>query len=134
MPHQLITYPCAEARHLAENQIADVPTIVAAMTRLRGFAHLQIDRPVIRRGKSGHFCDKALEVVSHHAMVPNINVMDDLQARIARLSDDEKRLFALTCRSYLAACPISSIASVTMKVPLPGQGSGAISSTARTRR
>ena len=25
---------------------------VAAMTRLRGFAHLQIDRPVIRRGKS----------------------------------------------------------------------------------
>ena len=36
------------------------------MTRLRGFAHLQIDRPVIRRGNP-HFCDKALEGVSHHA-------------------------------------------------------------------
>ena len=71
-----------------------MPAIVAAMTRLRGFAHIEIDRPVIRRGKSGHFCDKALEGVSHHAIVPNVNVMDDLEARIARLSDDEKRLFA----------------------------------------
>ena len=126
---KLITYPRAEARHLAENQIADVPTIVAAMTRLRGFAHLQIDRPVIRRGKSGHFCDKALEGVSHHAMVPNVNVMDDLEARIARLSDDEKRLFALLCRSYLAAVmPDFEYRQtvVTMKVPLPGQGSAAM--------
>jgi DNA topoisomerase III len=81
---KLITYPRAEARHLAENQIADVPAIVAAMTRLRGFAHLQIDRPVIRRGKSGHFCDKALEGVSHHAVVLNVNVMDDLEARERR--------------------------------------------------
>jgi DNA topoisomerase III len=27
----------------------------------RGFAHLEINRPVIRRGKFGHFCDKALD-------------------------------------------------------------------------
>jgi DNA topoisomerase-3 len=41
--------------------------------------------------------------VSHHAVVPNVNVMDDLERRLTRLSDDEKRLFALICRSYLAA-------------------------------
>jgi DNA topoisomerase-3 len=58
---------------------------------------------VIRRGKAGHFHDKGLEGVSHHAVVPNVNVVADLEARIARLSDDEKRLFALVCRSYLAA-------------------------------
>ena len=119
---KVITYPRAEARHLAENQIADVPGIVSAMLRLRGFAHLEIDPPVIRRGKSGHFCDKALEGVSHHAIVPNVNVMDDLEKRIVRLSDDEKRLFALICRSYLASVmPDYEYRQtvVTMHVPMP---------------
>jgi hypothetical protein len=58
---KLITYPRAEARYLAKNQIGDVPAIVTALTRLHCFAHLRIDPPVIRRGKSGHFSDKALE-------------------------------------------------------------------------
>lgn len=120
---KVITYPRAEARHLAENQIADVQPIVAAMLRLRGFAHLSIDPPVIRRGKAGHFCDKALEGVSHHAIVPNVNVMDDLESRIARLSDDEKRLFALICRSYLAAVmPDYEYTQTVVTLPVPVLG------------
>lgn len=119
---KLITYPRAEARYLSENQIADVPALVGALTRLRGFAHLEIPKPVIRRGKSGHFCDKALEGVSHHAVVPNVNVMDDLEARLGRLSEDEKKLFALICRSYLAAVMPDyeyRQTTVTMGVPVP---------------
>jgi DNA topoisomerase-3 len=119
---KLITYPRAEARYLSENQIGDAPAIVAALTRLRGFAHLEIASPVIRRGKSGHFCDKALEGVSHHAVVPNVNVLDDLESRLSRLNDDEKRLFALICRSYLAAIMPDfeyQQTVVTMPVPLP---------------
>src|SRR3954469_3513711 len=100
---KLITYPRAEARYLSENQIGDAPTIVGALVRLRGFAHLEVGAPVIRRGKSGHFYDKGLEGVAHHAVIPNMNVLDDLEPRLGRLSDDEKRLFALICRSYLAA-------------------------------
>jgi DNA topoisomerase-3 len=78
---------------------------------------------VIRRGKSGHFCDKALEGVSHHAVVPNVNVLDDLETRLTGLSEDEKRLFALICRSYLAAVmPDYEYRQtvVTTSVPVPG--------------
>jgi DNA topoisomerase-3 len=121
---KLITYPRAEARYLSENQIGDAPAIVAALTRLRGFAHLEIASPMIRRGKSGHFCDRAPEGISHHAVVPNVNILDDLESRLARLSDDEKRLFALICRSYLAAVmPDYQYRQtvVTMMVPVPGE-------------
>jgi DNA topoisomerase-3 len=121
---KLITYPRAEARYLTENQIGDAPAIIAALTRLRGFAQLDIASPVIRRGKSGHFCDKALEGVSHHAIAPNVNVLDDLETRLTRLDDDEKRLFALICRSYLAAVmPDYEYRQtvVTMAVPIPGR-------------
>ncbi|WP_451970170.1 DNA topoisomerase [Azospirillum endophyticum] len=125
---KLITYPRAEARYLSENQIADAPAIVGALTRLRGFAHLDthmdVRRPVIRKGKSGHFCDKALEGVSHHAVIPNVNVLDDLESRLVRLTEDEKRLFALVCRSYLAAVMPDyeyRQTSVTMPVPVEGK-------------
>lgn len=119
---KLITYPRAEARYLSENQIADVPAITAALTRLRGFAHLDLSKPVIRKGKSGHFCDRALAGVSHHAVVPNVNVLDNLEHRLTRLSDDEKRLFAIICRSYLAAVmPDYEYRQtvVTLDVPVP---------------
>ena len=39
--------------YLSENQIADVPAITAALTRLRGFAHLDLSKPVIRRASRG---------------------------------------------------------------------------------
>lgn len=120
---KLITYPRAEARYLSENQIGDAPTIIGALVRLRGFAHIAVGQPVIRRGKSGHFCNKALDGVAHHAVIPNVNVLDDLEARLGRLSDDEKRLFALICRSYLAAVmPDYEYRQTvaTISAPIPG--------------
>jgi DNA topoisomerase III len=131
---KLITYPRAEARYLTENQIADVPVITGALTALRGFAHLDLAKPVIRKGKSGFFSDKALEGVSHHAVVPNVNVMDDLERRLPRLSDDEKRMFALICRSYLAAMmPDFEYRQtvVTMEVPVPGAKAAEFRATGR---
>ena len=121
---KLITYPRAEARYLTENQISDVPTIVGALLQLRGFAHLEVGKPVIRRGKSGHFYDKGLEGVAHHAVIPNVNVLDDMQPRLDRMTDDEKRLFALICRSYLAAVMPDyeyRRTVATMNVPVPGE-------------
>ena len=131
---KLITYPRAEARYLSENQVADAPTITGALLRLRGFAHLEITKPVIRRGKAGHFHDKGLEGVAHHAVIPNVNVLDDLQPRLDRLSDDEKRLFALICRSYLAAVmPDYEYRQTvaTMQVPVPGSAAAEFKATGR---
>jgi DNA topoisomerase-3 len=54
--------------------------------------------------------------------VPNVNVLNDLEPRLARLNDDEKRLFALICRSYLAVVMPDyeyRQTTVTMPVPMP---------------
>src|SRR5215213_3670988 len=131
---KLITYPRAEARYLSENQIGDVPTIIGALVRLRGFAHIEVGTPVIRRGKSGHFYNKGLEGVAHHAVIPNVNVLDDLEPRLGRLSNDEKRLFALICRSYLAAVmPDYEYRQTvaTIDVPVPGGPTAAFRVTGR---
>jgi hypothetical protein len=59
--------------------------------------------PIVRRGKQGHFWDKGLEGVSHHAIIPNGNTVGDLRSIWPRLSEDERRLFMVVARSYLAA-------------------------------
>ncbi|MDA1100944.1 MAG: DNA topoisomerase [Proteobacteria bacterium] len=131
---KLITYPRAEARYLSENQIIDVPAITGALLGLSGFAHLEIGQPVIRRGKSGHFSDRALKGVAHHAVVPNVNVLGDLEPRLKRLSGDEKRLFALICRSYLAAVMPDYEYRQTValiNVPVPGGPAAAFRATGR---
>jgi DNA topoisomerase-3 len=61
--------------------------------------------------------------VAHHAVIPNVNVLDDLEPRLGCLSDDEKRLFALICRSYLAAATPEyeyRQTVATVSVPVPG--------------
>jgi len=57
----------------------------------------------IRRGASGAFHDKGLAGASHHAIIPNANTVDDLKAIWPRLTGDERRLFDVVARSYLAA-------------------------------
>jgi DNA topoisomerase-3 len=59
--------------------------------------------PVIRKGASGSFYDKGLEGASHHAIIPNVNMIDKLRDIWPRLSSDEKKLFDVIARAYLAA-------------------------------
>lgn len=101
---KLITYPRAESRYLPDSLIPDVPTIVAALTGGKMFGSLPMPpRPIIRRGKQGHFWDKGLEGVSHHAIIPNVNTVGDLRTVWPRLSGDERRLLMVIARSYLSA-------------------------------
>jgi DNA topoisomerase-3 len=101
---KIITYPRAEVRYLPESLITDVPRIVAGLQAGQSFSTIPVPvPPVIRKGASGSFYDKGLEGASHHAVIPNVNTVDDLRAVWPRLSTDEKKLFDVIARAYLAA-------------------------------
>ena len=101
---KIITYPRAEVRYLPESLITDVPKIVAGLQVGKSFSTIPVpDPPVIRKGASGSFYDKGLEGASHHAVIPNVNTVDDLREVWPRLSIDEKKLFDVIARAYLAA-------------------------------
>jgi DNA topoisomerase-3 len=103
--HKILTYPRAEARYLSENQIAEAPTLAAELTTLPGFqlAAAAAKSPIIRKGRDGHFSNKQLEGLSHHAIVPNFNMSADFRRIVPTLAPDEAKLFDLVARSYLAA-------------------------------
>jgi len=101
---KIITYPRAEVRYLSQSLISDVPRIVAGLRTGQSFGAIPIpEPPMIRRGASGTFYDKGLEGASHHAIIPNVNTIDKLREVWPRLSSDEKKLFDVIARAYLAA-------------------------------
>jgi DNA topoisomerase-3 len=101
---KIITYPRAEVRYLPESLIADVPKIVAGLQVGQSFRAIPVPvPPVIRRGTNGTFYEKGLEGASHHAVIPNVNTVDTLREVWPRLSIDEKKLFDVIARVYLAA-------------------------------
>ena len=101
---KIITYPRAEVRYLPESLISDVPKIVAGLQAGQSFSTIPVPTPpVIRKGSRGSFHDKGVETASHHAVIPNVNTVDDLPAVWPCLSIDEKKLFDVIARAYLAA-------------------------------
>jgi DNA topoisomerase-3 len=101
---KIITYPRAEVRYLPASLISDVPRIVAGLRVGQSFSTIPVpEPPVIRKGASGTFYDKGLEGASHHAVIPNINTIDKLAEVWPRLSLDERKLFDVVARAYLAA-------------------------------
>src|SRR5881227_556894 len=101
---KIITYPRAEVRYLPQSLISDVPKIVAAIQVGQSFKEIPVPTPpVIRKGAHGSFHDKGLEGASHHAVIPNVNTVDKLREVWPRLSIDEKKLFDVIARAYLAA-------------------------------
>ena len=89
---------------MPQSLITDVPRIVSGLRLGQSFSAPPVpEPPVIRRGASGSFYDKGLEGASHHAIIPNVNTIDKLREVWPRLSSDEKKLFDVIARAYLAA-------------------------------
>ncbi|MCE6959249.1 recombinase RmuC [Cereibacter sphaeroides] len=121
----LITYPRGEAKYLPENNIGDIPKLVPALLKLPDYGqHAPLLRePVVRKGKSGHFSDKALEGLSHYAIIPNVNTSDSFSRVVPQLSPDEARLFDLIVRQYLAAlAPDHEYRQTTVWMPFAWRG------------
>lgn len=100
---KIITYPRSETRYLPETMITEAPHLLVMLKEVQDYASYSLKAPVIRKGKSGIFSDKQLEGVSHHAIVPNVNCPGGFAATVAQLNPDQKRLFDLIARTYLAA-------------------------------
>jgi DNA topoisomerase-3 len=99
-----ITYPRAETRYLPEALVPDIPRVVAGLMVGQTFRDVPMPpEPIVRRGRDGHFWDKGLEGAAHHAVIPNANTVGDLPRIWPRLSGDERRLFLVIARAYLAA-------------------------------
>jgi DNA topoisomerase-3 len=123
--HTIITYPRGEAQYLPENNIGDVPTLVGTLTRMDAYAqhsHL-LASPKVRKGKSGHFSDKALEGMSHYAIIPNANTADSFAHVYGNLSAEERNLFDLIVKQYLAAlAPDFEYRQTTVNMDVPFKG------------
>jgi DNA topoisomerase-3 len=101
---KIITYPRAEVRYLPQSLMADVPRIVAGLWVGQSFSTILVPQPpVIRKGASGSFYNKGIQGASHHAIIPNVNTVGNLRVVWPRLSSDEKKLFDVIARAYLAA-------------------------------
>jgi len=101
---KVITYPRAETRCLPESLIGDAPRLVAALQAGQSFAAIPVPQPpLIRRGAGSPFSNRGLAGASHHAVIPNVNTADSLREIWPRLSSDERRLFDVVARSFLAA-------------------------------
>jgi len=124
--HKIITYPRAESRYLPENMIPDASPLLGLLKQLPDYRSYSLAKPEIRTGKAGVWSDKALEGISHHAIIPNINCPGTFASVVPNLSADEKRLFDLIARSFLAAIGEDRIydhttisATVTTPAPSP---------------
>lgn len=98
--HKLITYPRTDARHLTTDQVPELPGIA------RGLEAMSVYSPhcgaVLARFDAGFIPGRRVvddgEVGDHHAILPTGRSAQDLG-----LQPDEKRVFDLVARRYLAA-------------------------------
>ncbi|MFG6080357.1 DNA topoisomerase [Paracoccus litorisediminis] len=123
----MITYPRGEAKYLPDENINDIPRLVPALTGLPGYGQFRplLEKPQVRRGKSGHFSSEILkkEGLSHYAIIPNVNTANQFASLVPRLSSDEAKMWDVIVRQYLAALsPDHEYRQTTVSMDFPFKG------------
>lgn len=93
--HKATTYPRTDCQYLPTNQLADALTIVPLLAQLNS-DYVRFTDKVDMTCVSPIWNDK--KITAHHAIIPTSNAQVD----VAKMNSDEKKLYDLICRYYLA--------------------------------
>lgn len=101
--YKVTTYPRSEAQHLPEVEMENAKPLADVLTNSSEYAEYKslVKEPILR--KKTHFSDRALEGMSHYAIIPNFSVADEMVRIIDSLPADEMKIFDLIARRYLAS-------------------------------
>lgn len=97
--HHVLTYPRTDSQALPEEHKTNIPIIAKNLSAVPELAHLLSNHAQIEiagTARSSVYNDK--KVTAHHAIVPTNQTPD-----ISKLSADEKKLFLMVSRFWLAA-------------------------------
>ena len=98
----LSTYAGTDGDVLPSSQIIDIDKIVPGLLGLREFAHLG-GRTGLPTPCRRAFDDAKLAKHSHHAIVPNVNTVNEWATRLGGCGADERKLFVEIATRYLEA-------------------------------
>jgi len=107
--HKIITYPRTDARYLTPDQVATLPDAVRGLRPIpvyQPFADAILQNPI----QPGKRVVNAAEVGDHHAILPTGRTPP------SSLSPDEKRVFDLVARRFLAALSEDALFDVSRLV------------------
>lgn len=117
--HKISSYPRAETRYLNEILQKDTQPILDALHGIYPVSK-KWTIPIIRKGKSGVFSDEGIGSASHHAIIPNVNMLSELPEIYGKLNPKERQLFDLIAQTYLAAiAPDFVYDQTTLSIEVP---------------
>ncbi len=93
--HKATTYPRTDCQYLPSSQFSDVSTIFKHLSN-KNKEYVDLIAKCNVSFTSPIWNDK--KITAHHAIIPTLN--DSVV--ISKLSDDEKKLYDLVCRTYIA--------------------------------
>ncbi|HEY0710550.1 MAG TPA: DNA topoisomerase [Polyangia bacterium] len=134
--HKLLTYPRTDARYLSRDLVGSLPKLfagLAALDEYRSFAE-RLRRDLDDTKASARFAGNRrvfddAKVHDHHAIIPTLGKINE--GTLAGLSRDERRLYDLVVRRFLAAfCPDAEFAAteIVVKVGEGNAGGGGMAS------